>query len=90
MLSTLKAVVEGDKIHWQEAVENILPSNRPVEVLVTVLDAPGDGLSSAEHGKRRIAALQKLAALNSFSEIKDPPKWQQESREDRNLPGQKS
>jgi hypothetical protein len=90
MLSTLKAVVEGDKIHWQEAVENILPGNRPVEVLVTVLDVPANGLSSAESGKRRIAALQKLAALNSFSEIKDPVKWQQESREERNLPGRES
>jgi hypothetical protein len=90
MLSTLKAVVEGDKIHWQEAVENILPGNRPVEVLVTLLDGPGNGLSSAERGKRRIAALQKLAALNSFSEIKDPVKWQQESREERNLPGRES
>jgi len=90
MLSTLKAVVEGDKIHWQEGVENVLPGNRPVEVLVTVLDSPPNGLSSAEHGKRRIAALQKLAALNSFSELKDPLKWQQESREERNLPGRES
>jgi hypothetical protein len=72
------------------AVENVLPGDRPFEVLVTVLDAPGNGLSSAEHGKRRVAALQKLAEFNSFSEIKDPLKWQQESREDRDLPGRQS
>jgi hypothetical protein len=90
MLSTLKAVVEGNKIHWQEAVDNVLPGDRPVEVLVTVLDAPCDGVSAAEHGRRRVAALQKLAALNSFSEITDPVKWQQETREERGLPDRQS
>lgn len=37
-------------------------------------------------GKRMAAALEKLAALNTFSEISDPVEWQREQRQDRSLP----
>ncbi|PYJ03863.1 MAG: hypothetical protein DME25_11040 [Verrucomicrobia bacterium] len=90
MLSTLKAVVQGDKILWQEAVDNLLPSDRPVEVLVTILEGRPRGLSLEEQGQRRVAALHKLVALNAFSGIQDPVQWQQETREDRSLPGRDS
>jgi len=90
MLSTLKAVVQGDKIHWQEAVDKVLPSDHPVEVLVTILEGGINGLSPEERGRRRVAALERLAELNAFSQVQDPVKWQQESREDRPLPGRDS
>ena len=90
MLSTLKAVVQGDRIHWQEAVDEVLPSDRPVEVLVTILEGQPNGLSPEERGCRRVAALERLAALNAFSQIQDPVQWQQESREERGLPGRNS
>ena len=90
MLSTLKAVVNGDRIHWQEAVDQVLPSDRAVEVLVIVLEGRPNGLSPEERGRRRVAALQKLAALNAFSQIQDPARWQQESREDGGLPGREA
>lgn len=90
MLSTLKAVVQGDKIRWQEAVDDVLPSDHPVEVLVTILEGRPNGLSPEERGRRRVTALQRLAALNAFSKVEDPVQWQQESREDRQLPGRGS
>jgi hypothetical protein len=90
MLSTLKATVQGGKIDWQEATENIVPSDRPIEVLVTILGNHPNGPSPEERGRLRVAALQKLAALNAFSGIDDPVQWQQETRQDRDLPGWKS
>ena len=90
MLSTLKAVVQGDKIQWQEAVDDVLPLDQPVEVLVTILEGRPNGLSLEERGRRRVAALEKLAALNAFSQVQDPVQWQQESREERRLPGRDS
>lgn len=90
MLRTLKAVVQGDKIHWQEAVDKVLPPDHAVEVLVTILEGPPNGLPPEERGRRRVAALEKLAALGAFSQIQDPVQWQQESREDRRLPGRDS
>ena len=86
MLTTLRAVVEDDKIHWQEAVDNVLPANRPVEVLITILEGRPNGRSPEEQARHRVAAVQKLAALNAFSGMPDPARWQREIREDRELP----
>ena len=90
MLSTLKAVVQGNQIHWQEAVDQILPPDHAVEVLVTILEGGANDPPLEERARRRIAALERLAALNAFSQIQDPVQWQQESREDRWLPGRDS
>jgi hypothetical protein len=87
MLNTLKAVVHGDRIHWQEAVDDLVHPDRPVEVLVTILPQEDSNVSTEERGRRRVAALQKIAASNAFSEIQDPTEWQRQAREDRDLPG---
>lgn len=89
MLNTLKAVVEGDKIHWQEAVGNLLPANEAVDVLVTVLGKKVK-VSLEEQGSQRVAALQQLRTLNAFSKISDPVEWEREMRKDRELPGSQS
>ncbi len=90
MLSTLKATVQGGKIEWQEATGNILPTDRPIDVLVTILGGHLNGPSPEERGRLRVAALQKLAALNAFSAVDDPARWQQDTRKERELPGRKS
>lgn len=41
----------------------------------------------AWRGERMAAALDKLAALNAFSDIKDPAAWEREIRQDRPLLG---
>src|SRR5438477_11110030 len=86
MLSTLKAIVQGDKIHWQETVDELLPADRPVEVLVTILEGRPNGLSAEERSLRRLTALQKLVEMNAFSQIHDPVEWQRDIREERRLP----
>lgn len=89
MLTTVKAVVQGERIEWQEAVENVLPQNERVEVLVTILNEQSDGVSADEKAKRRVAALERLAARGTLS-IPDPVEWQRRIREDRDLPGRQS
>ena len=79
MLTTVKAIIQGERISWQEAVDNVLPADRPVEVLVTILEGTANGPSPEESGRRRAAALEKLAALNAFSKIQDPIQWQRET-----------
>jgi hypothetical protein len=90
MLSTLKATVRGGRIEWLEATENIVPTDQPIDVLVTILGGHPNGPSPEEQGRLRVAALQKLVALNAFSAVADPAQWQQETRKDRELPGRKS
>lgn len=90
MLNTLKAVVRGDRIDWQERVDNIVSPSQPVEVLVTILENRPAGRSPEEQGRRRVAALRKLAARNAFAAMPDPAQWERETREDRGLPGRES
>jgi hypothetical protein len=87
MLNTVKAIVRGDRIRWQETVENVVPPNESMEVLVTILEGQPIGLSLEAKGQRRVAALRRLAAQNAFPAIADPAQWERETREDRDLPG---
>ena len=90
MLKTLKATVEGDKLHWQESPDDVLPANKPVQVLVSILIGNSLDISPEAQGQRRVVALRKLASINALAAIHDPSKWQQETREDRELPGRES
>jgi hypothetical protein len=86
MPSTLRAVIQGDHIEWEDDPGKLLPKGQPIHVLVTIPDS-GNQASDEERGARRIAAMEKLAALGAFSEIQDPVAWQREIRKDRALPG---
>jgi hypothetical protein len=82
MLRTFKAVLNGNQLEWiDEMPEQV---NHPLKVYVTVLEeelivAPYD------QSKKMAAALEKLAASNSFAEV-DPVSWQREIRQDSSLP----
>jgi len=71
----------------------VLPPEKQVEVLdfITFLQqqvqAARSASAEAERGKRIKAALQKLAELGTFADIKDPVEWQRQMRKDRPLPG---
>ena len=86
MLNTLRAVVEGDHIRWEDDPGKLLPSGQAKRALITILDSPED-YSTKEVSERRISAIRKLAALNPFREIQDPVEWQRANRVDRDLPG---
>jgi hypothetical protein len=46
--------------------------------------------NEAERSKRIKTAFQTLAELNTFADISDPVSWQQQIRQDRQLPGRQS
>ena len=84
MLTTVKAAIEGERIEWQENVDAIVPANQRLNVLVTILqDSLQD--SSEERTRRRVAALERLAARDPFAAISNPEEWQREVRQDRNF-----
>jgi hypothetical protein len=85
MLQTFKATLRGDSLEWGEEVGGNLRVDRPVQVLVTILEEP---IAKSEgRGQRMADALEKLAQARAFAEI-DPVVWQQDVRQDRELPGQ--
>ena len=61
-----------------------LPDGAQVEVTITDTDGSAAGAAMA---RKRVAALQKLAASGGISSISDPEDWQRQSRVDRELPG---
>jgi hypothetical protein len=73
-----------------------LPPDKQSEVLDFIVflqqQARARQPASAEagRGKRIKAALQRLAELNTFADIKDPVDWQRQIRKDRPLPGRES
>jgi hypothetical protein len=90
MLTTLKAVVHGDRIRWLEASEQTFPAAHPVAALITPLQEQPAAVTDQQRAERRLAALKKLASVNAFSSIPDPSEWQREARNDRELPGRPS
>jgi hypothetical protein len=90
MLTTLKAVVHGDRIQWLEASEQTFPAAHPVAALITPLQEQPATVPDEQRAERRLAALKKLASVNAFSGIPDPLEWQREARNDRGLPGRPS
>lgn len=83
MLPTYQAVIDGDRIKWQDDAP---PSTGPVRVHVTLLE-PVSPTDAADRRRAMIAALEALAARNPFKDIDDPVAWQREIRQDRPLPG---
>ena len=87
MLMTYKAKLNGDRIEWSDEIPPSL-NGGTADVLVTVLITPeGVPVAEADLRRRRVAALERIAARGEIMSIPDPVAWQQELREDRPLPG---
>ena len=87
MLNTYKAKLKGDHIEWAESPPPAL-NGGTTDVLVTVLGSQeADTADKAELRRRRVAALERIAARGGIKSIPDPIAWQREMREDRPLPG---
>jgi len=76
---TYRAILQGSQITWLDTPPD-LPTE--TEIYVTVAQPT----SKASRGQAMTAALEKLAQLNTFKGV-DPIAWQQETRQDRPLPG---
>ena len=83
-METYRAILKGNRLEWIESGPTNLDAEQPVEV--TILDTPGD-VDATTQGQRMAKALERLAAANGLSRIKDPSEWQREIRKDRPLPG---
>lgn len=83
-METYRAILKGNRLEWIESEPTHLDAEQPVEV--TILDTPGE-VDAATQGQRMAKALERLAASNALSHIKDPSEWQREIRKDRPLPG---
>jgi len=86
MLATYKAVLKGNRLEWSGGAP-VLPSPREaISVHVTILNDQNASSKETDQGKRMVAALEKLAAMQALTEITDPVAWQREIRRDRALP----
>ncbi|PLS80331.1 MAG: hypothetical protein CYG59_08525 [Chloroflexi bacterium] len=90
MLSTYKAMLNGDRLEWSDEAPELVVDGQPVPVHVTILDE--SLLQSQRHagGQHMAAALERLATRGGLANMPDPVTWQREIRQDRNLPGQDS
>lgn len=85
MQKTFRATLRGDSLEWGEEVRGNLRDNSPVQVLVTILEEE-PVQETKGRGQRMAAALEKLAQAQAFAGI-DPVVWQEDVRQDRELPG---
>lgn len=85
MLQTFRAVLNGNSLEWSENAEQAINCDRPVQVLVTILEeAPVE--QPRQRGQRMATVLQQLAQVQAFPDV-DPVEWQRKARQDQILPG---
>jgi len=82
MLSTYRAILNGDKVVWLDKPPAELNG---VEVHITLLKEVTLP-SQSERSKSIAEILTRLAKVNPFRDIEDPVKWQREMRQDKDLP----
>jgi hypothetical protein len=76
---TYRAILQGSQITWVDIPPD-LPATTEIYVAIASLTP------KASRGQAMAASLEKLAQINPFNDI-DPLAWQQETRQDRVLPG---
>ncbi|NJR62766.1 MAG: hypothetical protein HC769_30635 [Cyanobacteria bacterium CRU_2_1] len=84
MLKTFKAWLKGSRLEWIGDVPDEL-GEQMLQVHVTFLDNKPI-LESKIRGQKMAEILANLAATQVLDDI-DPVLWQQETRQDRSLPG---
>lgn len=89
IMPTYKAVLRGNRLEWHGDVRRHIPADRAVTVYVTLVDeSPVDAEGTAEkQGAAMAAALTRLAEIQALADIRDAAAWEQEMRQDRELPG---
>ena len=85
MLMTYKAILRGDRLEWSETAPKRLTEQEPVAVYITVLDEKVLPEEKTVQGQKMAAALDALGQLATVR-IADPPAWEKEQRQERDLP----
>lgn len=88
MASTYKATLKGNCLEWAGDGPERIPPEKPVAVLVTILDEGAAAREGVSQGQRMAAALEQLAAMHALPDIGNPVAWEREMRQDRELPRQ--
>lgn len=83
VLKTFRAWLKGSHLEWIDDVPEL--GEQRFQVHVTVLDERSV-LEAATRGQKMAKILEKLATTQGIDNI-DPVGWQQETRQDRSLPG---
>ncbi|MEH2459605.1 hypothetical protein [Nostoc sp.] len=83
MLKTFKAWLKGSHLKWIDDVPTLGEQQIPVHVTLLENESVID---KQARGRRMAEILEKLAVSQSMTDV-DPVMWQQETREDRSLPG---
>ena len=84
MFATYRAVLHGQILEWYNGKPQNLPTDRPLDVHVTILE---EETKEASQGQRMADILGKIAALQGGASVADPIVWERETRQDRSLPG---
>lgn len=85
MSNAYKANLVGNRLEWVDEAPHLPIGSASTPVLVTIL--PPAELTTKEMRRRRVAALERIAARGGIQSIPDPVAWQREMREDRPLRG---
>ncbi|WP_413163359.1 hypothetical protein ACL6C3_28720 [Capilliphycus salinus ALCB114379] len=83
MLKTYRAWLKGCRLEWIDDEPDL--GEKMLQVHVTFLDEK-QVTDSKTRGQKMAEILAKLAATQVLDDV-DPVLWQQETRQDRSLPG---
>ncbi|BBD68232.1 hypothetical protein NIES4072_44560 [Nostoc commune NIES-4072] len=83
MLKTFRAWLKGSRLEWIDDVPTLGEQQIPVHVTLLENESVID---KQTRGQRMAEILEKLAGSQAFTDV-DPVIWQQETRQDRSLPG---
>lgn len=87
MVATYHAMLKAGKLDWGTEGPPDSLAQLSVPVTLTVETSP---LASSTRGKAMAEALTKIAESGSAQSYGDPLAWQQDTRQDRPLPGRSS
>lgn len=80
MQTSYQAILRGDRLEWSSEAPDVAP-NQAVTVTVTINDNASTSAIPSQ-GARMVAALAKLASLETRSELADPVAWERDIRRD--------
>ncbi|MEH2295257.1 hypothetical protein [Nostoc sp.] len=83
MLKTFRAWLKGSRLEWIDDVPTLGEQQIPVHVTLLENELV---LDKKARGRRMAEILEKIAVSQSMTDV-DPVMWQQETRQDRSLPG---
>ena len=86
MLRTYKAIIRNNYVEWDNDIHEIINSDNPVSVYITILDEPKPD-NNVERGKCMVSPLNKLVKMKAFGDVDDPVEFIREMRQERELPG---